>query len=78
MAGDHDQVVGSDGPRQLLKRLEAAGYPVRRLHVVIVHSKGSFVATHLSVFETSPAAKAAFWQPADAMISAQVANRGAR
>jgi len=77
MAGDHDQVVGDDGPRQLLRRLEAARYPARRLRVVIVHSKGSFVATHLSVFETSAAAKAAFWRPADAMIS-EVAIRGAR
>jgi hypothetical protein len=76
MAGDHDQVVGHDGPRQLLQRLEAARYPVKHLHVVIVHSKGSFVATHLSVFETSAAAKNAFWRPADVMIASQVAARG--
>ena len=78
MAGDHDQVVGNDGPRQLLTRLEAIRFPVKHLHVVIVHSKGSFVATHLSVFETSSGAKAAFWRPADAMIASQVATKGAR
>ncbi len=67
--GDQDTVVGKRGPATLLVELEEAGVPARRIHVRGVHSHGAFQATHLSVLEDTPGARAAFWAPADRLIA---------
>jgi dienelactone hydrolase len=69
LVGDKDTQVGSGGATDLLRQLIAAGYPRRLLSAEIVRSHGYFQATHLSVLETSPAARHAFWSRADRLIS---------
>jgi len=67
-AGDHDSVVDGAGGHQLLVRLAAAGFPPDRISVTVIRSRGGFVATHLAPLQVTPAAKAAFWAPADRTV----------
>jgi pimeloyl-ACP methyl ester carboxylesterase len=68
MVGDADTGVGGVGARAVLARLKAAGFSPSQITLIIVRSKAPFVANHLSVMQTSPGAKAAFWKPADRLI----------
>jgi len=68
LAGDRDEVVGTIGASQLVTQLAASGFPYARLRFEPVRSHGAFVATHLSVLEDSPGARAAFWARADRLI----------
>jgi pimeloyl-ACP methyl ester carboxylesterase len=68
MVGDKDTSVGGVGARAVLARLQAAAFPASRIQLIIVRSKGRFVANHLSVMQTSPGAQDAFWKPADQLI----------
>jgi poly(3-hydroxybutyrate) depolymerase len=70
LVGDQDAVVGSAGAAQTGKRLEAAGFPGENVHLGLVESNGAFVADHAAPFEVSPAARAAFWDPADVILDA--------
>lgn len=69
LAGDRDEVVGRRGPAGLILRLAQGRFPTEHLQVEVVRSRGSFVASHLSPLETSPAAKRAFWARADRLIA---------
>jgi hypothetical protein len=68
LLGDHDSVVDGAGGHQLLRRLQAAGFPPDRISLVVIRSRGGFVVTHLAPLEVSPAAKAAFWGRADRIV----------
>jgi pimeloyl-ACP methyl ester carboxylesterase len=68
MVGDHDTSVGSVGARAILARLAQVRFPPEQISVVGVRSNARFSATHLSVLEATPGAKAAIWKPADRLI----------
>jgi dienelactone hydrolase len=68
LAGDRDEVVGTIGADQLVTQLAASGFPYADLRFEPVRSHGAFVATHLSVLEDSPGARAAFWRRADRLV----------
>jgi poly(3-hydroxybutyrate) depolymerase len=74
LVGDRDEVVDGGGARQLVGRLQQAAFPPERISVVPVRSHGGFVASHLAPLEVSPAAKDAFWKPADELIERVRAN----
>ena len=68
LVGDRDARVDGAGARQLLRRLAAAAFPVTNVSVTVVRSRPGFTAVHVAPLEVSPAAKAAFWAPADRLI----------
>lgn len=74
--GDRDEVVDGGGARQLLARLQQAGFPPARISIDPVRSHGDFVASHLAVLDTSPAARDAFWKPADELVARVRATAG--
>lgn len=69
LVGDRDTQVGAAGASDLARQLVAAGYPRRLLAAKLVRSHGSFQATHLSVLDTGPGARRAFWARADRLIA---------
>jgi hypothetical protein len=70
LVGDSDEVVGSLGGMVLIDQLVIPGVPDPNRRLELVRSTGSFKASHLSVLETSPGARAAFWARADRLIAA--------
>jgi hypothetical protein len=68
LVGDHDEVVGDLGARDLVRDLGSGGMSLPNLGVELVRSHGAFVASHLSVLESTPGARAAFWARADSFI----------
>ena len=66
--GEADTVVGKEGARDLLRRLQAGGFPAQNIELDFVDSKSGFKADHTAPFRTSPAARAAFWRPADRLL----------
>jgi len=68
LAGDSDEVVGTVGADQLVTQLAASGFPYADVRFESVRSHGRFVASHLSVLDDSPAARAAFWRRADRLV----------
>ena len=58
----------ADGAELLLQRLRVAGFPGSQIELNIAQSKGSFTADHLGPLSSSPAARAAYWAPTDALI----------
>jgi pimeloyl-ACP methyl ester carboxylesterase len=68
MVGDRDTGVGGVGAHALLVRLAQANFPPDRIQIIGVKSTQGFSATHLSVLETTPGARNAFWKPADRLI----------
>lgn len=68
MVGDKDHVVGGEGARVMLARLELANFPASRIKLMVIKSTASFKATHLSVLGESQGAKAEIWKPADRLI----------
>jgi dienelactone hydrolase len=69
LAGDSDEVVGSLGAIALMDQLLVPGVPDPNRRLEMVRSKGSFTASHLSVLETTPGARTAFWRRADRLIA---------
>jgi pimeloyl-ACP methyl ester carboxylesterase len=65
LVGEADQ---RSGAQELLRRLREASFPPERIQAVLIESKKGFVADHFSVFQTSAAARAAFWARADRMV----------
>ena len=65
---EHDEIVGVRGAYGLLGELAEAGFHGSDLKVSMAESQGTFQATHLSVFDTSPRARSAYWTPADRLI----------
>jgi poly(3-hydroxybutyrate) depolymerase len=70
MVGDQDEVVGSGGAAYTGERLARAGFPGENVHLDLVQSHGKFVASHFAPMETTPAARKAFWEPADRILDA--------
>jgi hypothetical protein len=66
--GEADAVVGKEGARDLLRRLKAGGFPAQNIELDFVDSRAGFKADHTAPFRTSPAARAAFWRPADLLL----------
>jgi acetyl esterase/lipase len=58
----------SDGAGLLLDRLRRAGFPGQQIELNVARSHGSFVADHLAPLSSSPAARAAYWKPTDALL----------
>jgi pimeloyl-ACP methyl ester carboxylesterase len=70
--GDKDTSVGNHGAIELAERLLSFGFPAKRIHAVVIHSKG-FTADHMSVYDLSPAAKRGIWDRADRLIDEAIA-----
>lgn len=70
LVGDQDTVVGSRGAAYTGERLQSAGFPGENTHLGVVKSSGDFVADHSAPLSTTPAARAAFWDPADRILDA--------
>jgi hypothetical protein len=70
LVGDSDEVVGNLGAIALLDQLLIPGVPDPNRRLEVVRSGGGFAASHLSVLETTPGARAAFWKRADRLIAA--------
>jgi pimeloyl-ACP methyl ester carboxylesterase len=68
MLGDKDTSVDGRGARLILARLELAGFAGSQIRLIGIRSIGKFKATHLSVLQDTPAARAAFWKPTDRLI----------
>jgi predicted alpha/beta-hydrolase family hydrolase len=68
LVGDRDTVVGTQGAAYLGQRLQAGGFPGENVQVEQLQSHGGFAADHFAPMDTSAAAKAAFWQPADQVL----------
>ena len=68
MVGDRDTGVGGVGAHALLARLALANFPPDRIQIIGVKSTQGFSATHVSVLESGPGARNAFWKPADRLI----------
>lgn len=60
---------GRDGARLLLARLRDAKFPAEQIQLAFARSHGSFSADHLAPLGSSPAARAAYWAPTDALIA---------
>jgi dienelactone hydrolase len=69
LAGDRDTTVGTIGAGQLVTQLAASGFPYADVRFEIVHSRGAFVADHLSVLSDTPAARQAYWARADRFLA---------
>ena len=69
LVGDQDEVVGDLGAIALMQQLTVPGVPDPNRRVELVRSNKSFTANHLSVLETTPGARAAFWDRADRLIA---------
>jgi pimeloyl-ACP methyl ester carboxylesterase len=78
LVGDRDTQVGASGAADLVRQLAAAGYPRRLMRGELVRSHGGFQATHLSVLESGPGARRAFWAPADRLIESVTSAGGAQ
>jgi predicted esterase len=65
--GDKDTSVGNQGAVELAERLLSFGFPAKRIHAAVIHSKG-FTADHMSVYDLGPAAKRGIWDRADRLI----------
>jgi poly(3-hydroxybutyrate) depolymerase len=70
LVGDQDEVVGSEGAAYTGERLQRAGFPGENVHLDLVESQGDFVANHFAPMQTTPAARKAFWEPADRILDA--------
>ena len=70
MVGDRDTVVGARGAAYLATRLRHDGFPGENVHLDPIQSHGNFVADHFAAMQTTPAARAAFWEPADVILDA--------
>ena len=70
LVGDQDEIVGDLGAIALMQQLTIPGIPDPNRTVEVVRSNKSFTASHLSVLETTPGARGAFWDRADRLIAA--------
>ena len=67
--GEDDKVVDGGGARFLLGRLQAAGFPARRVQTDVVRSQNGLRPTTSRRSQTTPAAQAEFWAPPTACSS---------
>jgi poly(3-hydroxybutyrate) depolymerase len=70
LVGDQDTVVDTRGAAFTGSRLQDAGFPGENIHLDLVESRGNFAADHFAPMSTTPAARAAFWEPADRILDA--------
>ena len=68
LSGDQDEIVGPYGAADLLLALKKSGFQLRRAKWRVVDSTPDFTVNHLSVMDSSPAARKRFWKPADRLI----------
>jgi dienelactone hydrolase len=59
----------TDGAALLINRLREARFPGRQIQLNVARSHGNFVADHLAPLGSSPAARAAYWVPTDALLT---------
>jgi acetyl esterase/lipase len=65
----------AEGASVLLGRLRDVGFPGERIELEVARSHGSFSADHAAPLRSTPAARAAYWAPTDAVI-ARLAGSG--
>jgi poly(3-hydroxybutyrate) depolymerase len=70
LVGDSDEVVGNLGGIALMDQLLVPGVPDPNRRMEVVRSNDGFTASHLSVLERTPGARAAFWRRADRLVAA--------
>jgi pimeloyl-ACP methyl ester carboxylesterase len=69
LAGDRDTDVGSDGARELLRRLQAGGFPPSSVEATVIRSSRGFVADHFAPLRASKAVQTKLWAPADRLVA---------
>jgi dienelactone hydrolase len=69
MVGKEDKVVGAEGAKYLLYRLDKSGNPGTTVHIDVIRSRAGFVADHFAPLQDSPEARAAFWRPTDRLLN---------
>jgi pimeloyl-ACP methyl ester carboxylesterase len=70
LAGDRDTDVGSEGARELLRRLQAGGFPPSSIEAKVIRSSQGFVADHFAPLRASMAVQTKLWAPADRLVAA--------
>ncbi|HMI99717.1 MAG TPA: hypothetical protein VK488_07800 [Gaiellaceae bacterium] len=68
LMGQDDKIVGRAGARILVRRLKLGGFPAENIKLDFVDSHDSFTADHFAPLQNTPAARAAFWRPADLLL----------
>jgi pimeloyl-ACP methyl ester carboxylesterase len=76
LVGEADRGVGSAGAVELFERLRAAGFPAQSIVPVKVRSRPGFLATHMSVYDTSKTAHEVFWGRVDRIVDALTSEEG--
>ena len=70
LVGQDDHGVGNSGALELFERLTAFGFPAQNIIPVKVNSRPGFLATHMSVYDSSPLAHRIFWGRVDRIVDA--------
>ncbi len=66
--GENDRGVGNAGALELYERLTSFGFPDGNVIPVKVRSRPGFLATHMSVYDTSDTAHGIFWGRVDRIV----------
>jgi pimeloyl-ACP methyl ester carboxylesterase len=68
LVGEDDRGVGNAGALELFERLTSFGFPAQNIVPVKVRSRPGFLATHMSVYDTSETAHRIFWGRVDRIV----------
>ena len=68
LVGEDDHGVGNAGALELYERLTSFGFPDQNVIPVKVKSRPGFIATHMSVYDTSETAHRIFWGRVDGIV----------
>ena len=68
LVGEDDHGVGNSGALELFERLRAFGFPNQNIIPDKVRSRPGFLATHMSVYDTSDTAHRIFWGRVDRIV----------
>lgn len=68
LVGEDDRGVGNAGALELYERLTSFGFPDENVIPVKVKSRPGFLATHMSVYDTSETAHRIFWGRVDRIV----------
>lgn len=76
LVGEDDKGVGNAGALQLFERLTSFGFPAASIVPVKVRSRPGFLATHMSVYDTSETAHDVFWGRVDRIVDELTRSEG--
>jgi dienelactone hydrolase len=68
LVGQDDRDAGPSGAIEMYRRLRYYDVPKAQIHGGVIRSTKSFRADHMSVYRTSPGARAAIWGRVDRLI----------